>query len=86
MTTLSPELRQAILDSGDQPVDLLDPQTQEHYVLLRAEAYERLQLLLEHNPPSKEEQRCLLGLAGKRAGWDDPEMDVYVEHADLGGR
>ncbi len=77
MTTLSPELQKAILASGDQPVDLLDPQTHQRYVLLRAEAYERLQLLLEHNPLSQEEQRCLLGMAGKRAGWDDPEMDVY---------
>ena len=65
MTVLSPELQQAILDSGDRPVDLLDPQTQQRYVLLWAEAYERLQLLLEHRPPSKEEQRRLLGMAGK---------------------
>ena len=77
MTTLSPELQKAILDAGDQPVAVLDPQTHERYVLLRAEAYERLQLLLEHKPLSQEEQRRLLGMAGKRAGWDDPEMDVY---------
>ncbi len=77
MTMLSPELRQAVLDSGDQPLDLLDPQTHERYVLLRAEAYERLYLLLEQKPLSKDEQRDLLGMAGRRAGWDDPEMDVY---------
>lgn len=77
MTTLSPELQKAVLDSGDQPVDLLDPQTQQRYVLLRAEAYEQLQLLLDHGPLSKEEQCRLLGMAGKRAGWDDPEMDIY---------
>ena len=59
------------------PVAVLDPQTHERYVLLRAEAYERLQLLFEHKPLSKEEQRRLLGMAGKRAGWDNPEMDIY---------
>ena len=60
MNILSPELRQAILESGDQPVNLLDPQTQEHYVLLRREAYERLQLLLEHNsPPRRSSDACL---------------------------
>ena len=57
MTTLTPELQKAILDAGDQPVAVLDPQTHERYVLL-AEAYERLQLLLEHNPLSQEEQRA----------------------------
>jgi hypothetical protein len=35
----------------------------------------------EHNPLSPEEKRCLLSMAGKRAGWDDPEMDVYNAHA-----
>jgi hypothetical protein len=77
MTMLSPELQQAIVASGDQPLDLLDPQTNERYVLVRAEAYERLQLLLQHDPLSKEEQRSLLNMAGRRAGWDDAEMDVY---------
>ena len=77
MTALTPELRKAILDSGDQPVDVFDPQTQQRYVLLRAEAYERLQLLLEQKPLSQEEQRRLLSMAGKHAGWDDPEMDIY---------
>jgi PHD/YefM family antitoxin component YafN of YafNO toxin-antitoxin module len=77
MTALTPELRQAILDSGDEPLVVLDPQTQERYVLLRVEAYERLQLLLEHKPLSREEQRRLLSMAGKRAGWDDAAMDIY---------
>ena len=77
MTTLTPELQKAILDAGDQPVAVLDPQTHERYVLLRAEAYEQLQLLLQQQPLSKDEQRRLLSMAGKRAGWDDPEMDIY---------
>lgn len=79
MTILTPELRQAIVEAGDQPVAVLDPQTHQRYVLVRAEAYERLQLLLENKPLSKEEQRDLLSMAGKRAGWDDPEMDIYNE-------
>jgi hypothetical protein len=77
VTALTPELRQAILASGDQPVAVVDPQTHERYVLLRAEAYERLQLLWQEKPLSQDEQRSLLSMAGKRAGWDDPEMDVY---------
>jgi hypothetical protein len=77
MTTLTPELRQALRDAGDEPVAVLDPQTHERYILLRAEAYERLQVLFEHGSLSKGEQQSLLGQAGKRAGWDDPEMDIY---------
>jgi PHD/YefM family antitoxin component YafN of YafNO toxin-antitoxin module len=77
MTTLSPELQKAVLDSDGQPVDVLDPQTQQHYVLLPAETYERLQLFLEQKALSQEEQCRLIVLAGKRAGWDDPQMDVY---------
>jgi hypothetical protein len=79
MTILPSELRKAILDAGDQPLAVLDPQTHERYVLLRAEVYERLQALFAQEPVSKEEQRSLLGMAGKRAGWDDPEMDIYNE-------
>jgi hypothetical protein len=77
MTTLTGELRKAIEESGDQPVEVIDPETKRRYVLLRADIYERLHLLLEKGPLSKEEQRFLLREAGNRAGWDDPEMDVH---------
>jgi hypothetical protein len=77
MTTLTPELRQALREAGDQPVPVIDPDTNRRYVLVPAEVYERLHLLLHHEPLSSKEQRFLLQAAGERAGWDDPEMDVY---------
>ena len=77
MTTLTPELRKAVEEAGDQPVEIIDPETQRRYVLLRADVYERLHSLFEERPLSKDEWRFLLEQAGKRAGWDDPEMDVY---------
>jgi hypothetical protein len=77
MTPLTPELRKAIEEAGDQPVPVIDPETQRRYVLLREEIYERLHSLFEAGPLSKDEQRYLLEQAAKRAGWDDPEMDVY---------
>ena len=87
MNILSPELRQAILDSGDQPVNLLDPQTQEHYVLLpQPEACRAIAASFGTQSAVQGGAACLLGLAGKRANWDDPEMDVNVEHANFGGR
>jgi hypothetical protein len=42
MTTLTPELKQAIEQAGDGLVRLQDPQTQQTYVLLKAEVYESI--------------------------------------------
>jgi hypothetical protein len=77
MTTLTPELRKAVEEAGDQPIEIIDPETQRRYVLLRADVYVRLHMLFEEGPLSKDERRHLLEQAGMRAGWDDPEMDVY---------
>jgi hypothetical protein len=77
MPTLTPELRKAIEEAGDRPVSIIDPETSRQYVLIRSQVYERLQSLLEQEPLTREEQQRLLQEAGKRAGWDDPAMDVY---------
>jgi len=39
--------------------------------------YDRVKALLEEDLPSEEEQLYFLREAGKAAGWDDPEMDIY---------
>jgi hypothetical protein len=77
MTILTPELRKAVEAAGDQPVVVIDPETKQQYVLVRADFYDRLHLLFEKGPLSRSEQEALLRQAGKRAGWDDPEMDIY---------
>jgi hypothetical protein len=46
MTTLTPELKQAIEQAGDEVVRLEDPQTRQTYVLLKAEVYESLREVL----------------------------------------
>jgi hypothetical protein len=56
---------------------LIDPCTGKRYVLVSEEVYERFQDLLVPNRLSHAEQQELLAAAGKRAGWDDPDMDVY---------
>jgi len=56
-----------------------DPRTQESYALLPEGRYERFKALFEEDPLSSAEQRSLLREFGKRAGWDDPEMDIYDE-------
>ena len=82
MTTLPIELRKVVEEAGDQPIQVVDPETnRRRYVLLRADFYERLHLLVQDGPLSKQEQSLLLYQAGQCAGWDDPEMDVYNDLA-----
>jgi hypothetical protein len=77
MVTLTPELRKALEAAADQPLVVVDPETKQEYVLLRADVYERLHLLFDQGPLSRDEQEALLRHAGQRAEWDGPEMDIY---------
>jgi bifunctional DNA-binding transcriptional regulator/antitoxin component of YhaV-PrlF toxin-antitoxin module len=69
------ELRQALAAAHGGPVEITDGEQQ--YVLVRAEVFERFKDLFEAGDLTPEERAGLLREAGKRAGWDDPEMDVY---------
>ncbi len=78
MILLPRELRQAVHASGGRPVRLADPETRAEYVVLQAEVYDQVQSLLYDDAPlTTDERSALLVQAGLRAGWDDPEMDVY---------
>ncbi len=78
---LSEELQQALEDQGGAPVKVVHPVTNQVYLLIAADQYDRLKPLFEHDPMTEQEQRFLLQQAGKRAGWDDPTMDAY-DHYD----
>ena len=56
---------------------VIDPETRTRYVLVKEDVYERLEALLVPERLTLAEQRAALHAAGLRAGWDDPEMDVY---------
>lgn len=45
---------------------VVDPQTQETYVLVRADIYERMRAIID-------------GIT-RRAGWDDPKLDEYERY------
>lgn len=78
MIMMPKELQQAIRASQDQPIRLADPDTNTEYVVLRADVYDQIQgLFYDDVPLTTDEKRALLIQAGLRAGWDDPEMDVY---------
>ena len=44
--TITPELKAAVEQAGDEPVRLEDPQTRQTYVLLKADDYERIREIL----------------------------------------
>ena len=80
MVLMSKELQQAVRASQGKPVRLADPEkTNVVYVVIPVEIYEnmRQRLFYDDNPLTNEEQQNLLFKAGLRAGWDDPEMDIY---------
>jgi hypothetical protein len=80
MLTIPKELQQAVRAAHGRPLRLTDPETQAEYVLLQADMYDQLQGLLSDAPLlTPDERRTVLLQAGLRAGWDDPEMDVYNE-------
>ena len=80
MVSLPTELREALVAAGGGPVRLTDRETQAEYVLLPAERYDRLTHPgYEDGPLTADERLALVRHAGERAGWDDPEMDVYDE-------
>lgn len=65
---------QAVLEG---PARFSDPSQRETFVLLPANVYERFRSLFEEDPVTDEERRFHLQQFGRRAGWDDPAMDVY---------
>ena len=73
------KLKQAIEAAHGGPVEIVDGE--QHYVVIRAEVYERLKDLFHAGPLTQKERAGLLREAGMRAGWDDPAMDVYNETA-----
>ena len=78
MLTIPKELQQAVRASHGRPLRLTDPETHAEYVLLQADMYDQLhELFYNEIPLTLDERRAVLIQAGLRAGWDDPEMDVY---------
>jgi hypothetical protein len=78
MLTIPKELQQAIRASHGRPLRLTDPDTHAEYVLLQADMYDQLHGLSDHAISlTPDERRAVLIQAGLRAGWDDPEMDIY---------
>lgn len=76
MIELSQEQVQALGAGKAGPLRVVNPQTQETFVVLRAEEYEKLlEEEYDDSPWTSEERHALAWEAGKHAGWED--MDEY---------
>jgi hypothetical protein len=82
MTTLSPELQQAVDSDAGTPPRLVDPRTNKPYVVLAAEQYERIKSLLEQDDSLSDTYSAQLESA-LRAGWGDPAMNDYDRYEEL---
>jgi hypothetical protein len=74
---MSLNLTDAHLQSVRNGQPLRFTQDDTDFVLVRADQYERVKALFDDSPLTADERRGLLQTFGKRAGWEDPELDVY---------
>ena len=76
MIELTEQQVEALAAPGASPPRVVNPQTQETFVLLRLEEYQRLTKAdYDDSPWTREEMEGLAWEAGKGIGWE--EMDEY---------
>lgn len=78
---LTAEQHEAICREDGKLVRAIDEAANTSYVLVPEEVFERVRTLFDDSSRSEAEQRFHLREMGRRAGWDDPEMDVYNDLA-----
>jgi hypothetical protein len=66
-----------VLQGNEVPVRVSDPAQIRTFVLVQADVYERFKALFEEDPVTEQERQHQLEQFGRRAGWDDPAMDIY---------
>ena len=75
--TLTPEQHDALVNAADaSAVPVLDPASNASYVLVPQEVYRRLVHFDDSELDVEEAYPAMMEVAAK-AGWNDPEMDVY---------
>ncbi len=75
MATLTAEQRKLLEEAGGEVLRLSDPETNQNYVLVRAEVYE--QLRSGHADLNPRDLYPALHRALQDEGWDDPQMEEY---------
>jgi hypothetical protein len=78
MANITPEIRCAVEQAGEQPVQLNDPGTNLVYFIVRADVYERMRSLC--GDLDVRNAYPLMDQVAAAEGWDDPSMDVYNDY------
>jgi hypothetical protein len=78
MIELTEQQVQALKKPDATPPRVVNPQTQETFVLLRAEEYERLKEQYDDSPWTREELEAL--------AWDIGEKNEWDEYDDIPGK
>ena len=79
-TLLTPEQSAALARHPGQPLRVTDPVTNTEYVLMPADAFDRLAAAYDDGPWTDEERLLLAARAGSAIGWD--EMGEYDNYPD----
>ena len=82
MIELTEQQIRALENPESTPLHLVNPRTQETFVLLRGDEYQRLkEAEYDDTPWTSEERHALAWEAGKHAGWED--MDEYDDIPEI---
>jgi hypothetical protein len=74
---LTDEMRQAIADHPGRPVLVFDEATQQTYVLLPVESFQKIEPLLYDDSPPDVDEFLPLAHEALAPDWDAPGMDAY---------
>ena len=77
---LSPEQEQALKQHNGCPLPVVDAAGKVAYVLLPADLYQRVRLLLESDDLDVRQTYPLQEQITRAEGWDEPEMDDYNDY------
>ncbi|HZL38345.1 MAG TPA: hypothetical protein VFC78_23730 [Tepidisphaeraceae bacterium] len=77
---LSQSQREALSHLGNELLYLLDPETSIRYVLVPADAYERLSASIGEPRMNIDETYAAQEAVARAHGWDEPAMDAYNDY------
>ena len=79
-TRLTPEQHADLEQHGHQPMPVIDPVDQKIYFLVAGEIFEKFKAFFDDEPFDVRETYAAQSTVAGKAGWDDPEMDVYDQY------
>ena len=74
---ITEELRRALAASGDEPLRVVDPESNAAYIVLPVEEYDRITRAEEE---SLRASYPLQEAVARAEGWDDPVLDEYADY------